>query len=340
MMIDVTICWYIVLMLLITGYAILDGFDLGVGILHLFARTDKQRRIHLNAIGPVWDGNEVWLVTAGGAFFAGFPAAYATLASAFYIPMLMLLMGLIFRACAIEFRSKHPSTLWRNCWDSSFSLASIIIAISLGMILGHLIQGIPLDQDYEIIREEFNFFQPFPFLTGLLAISLFAMHGSLYLLMKTEEPEHEKIRRLVMPCIGLFMGLYILTTFCTLIYMPHMTKPFYQYPWLIFIPVVGILAVCNIPRQIQRRCDFRAFFSSSLSIVSLLAIYALGQFPYLIRSSLASNYSLHIYNASSSHKSLSILLLFVAIGIPFVLSYTFAVYWIFRGKVRLDSTSY
>lgn len=340
MHVDLPLCWYTVLMLLVTGYAILDGFDLGVGILHLFARDDRQRRIHLNAIGPVWDGNEVWLVTAGGAFFAGFPAAYATLASAFYLPMLLLLVGLIFRACAIEFRSKHPSAYWRTIWDILFSFSSVTIALGLGMVIGHLIQGIPLDSTGEVIRSQFYFLQPFPALVGVLAVALFAMHGCIYLLMKTQEPEHDRIRTLVNPCIIFFVICYGATTMATLVYMPHMAQPFKDQPLLFCIPLLGMLAIANIPRQVYYRRDFRAFLSSCISIGAFMGVYALGQFPYLIRSNLGPDQPLNIYTAASSSKSLSILLIFVMIGIPFVLSYTFAVYWIFRGKVRLDSMSY
>ena len=143
--------WFSIFVILLTGYAILDGFDLGVGMLHLFGGNDKERRLILNSIGPVWDGNAVWLVTAGGALFAGFPMVYATLCSAFYIPIMILLTGLIFRAVAIEFRSKQPMAWWRWSWDILFTLASLIISLALGIALGNLIIGIPLDNQGEFI---------------------------------------------------------------------------------------------------------------------------------------------------------------------------------------------
>lgn len=338
---DLAIAWYVVVMLLLAGYCILDGFDLGVGILHcLVGSEDYQRRIHLNAIGPVWDGNEVWLVTAGGALFAGFPEAYATLASTFYMPILLLLVGLIFRACAIEFRSKNPSPIWRKTWDISFSVSSTVIALGLGMVLGHLIEGLPLDNEAQIVRSQFSFITPFSLLTGVLSVLLFAMHGCIYLLMKTEAQEHEAIRRWVNPCIIAFVMAYGTATMATLVYMPHMAEPFKEHPPLFLVPFLGMFAIANIPREVYHGRDFRAFLSSCASIVSLMSVFALGHFPYLVRTTLDSGVGLDIHNASGSELSLSILLTFVAIGVPFVLSYTFVIYWVFRGKVRLDSMSY
>lgn len=335
------LAWYCVLISLVAGYAILDGFDLGVGAIHLFAKTDRQRRVQLNAIGPVWDGNEVWLVTAGGALFAGFPEAYATLASAFYFPLLLLVMGLIFRASAIEFRSKHPSITWRSIWDTLFSLSSVAVAMGLGMVLGHLIEGIPLDDKAQLIRDQFEFIKPFPLLTGITVVALFAMHGSIYLLMKTEDPEQSEIKKLVGPCIAFFVTTYGMATMATLIFMPHMAEPFREQPLLFALPLLGMLAIANISREIFYRRVGRAFLSSCVSILSLMSIFALGQFPYLARSSLGPpSLSLSLVDAASSQKSLEILLVLVLIGIPFVIAYTAVIYWVFRGKVKLDSASY
>jgi cytochrome d ubiquinol oxidase subunit II len=301
---------------------------------------DYQRRIHLNSIGPVWDGNEVWLVTAGGALFAGFPEAYATLASTFYLPLVLLLVGLIFRACAIEFRSKNTNPGWRSTWDYLFSISSTIIAFALGMVLGHLIEGLPLDAQGQIVREQFAFITPFSLLTGALSVTVFAMHGCAYLLVKTEGEIHDNIREWINPCIIAFIMVYGIATMATLVYMPHMAEPFKQYPALFALPVLGMLAVANIPRQVFFKQDFRAFLSSCASIALLMSVFALGHFPYLVRSTLVGGTSLDIHNSSSSSLSLSILLTFVAIGIPFILSYTFVIYWVFRGKVKLDSMSY
>src|SRR3984957_10150598 len=165
---DLQFIWFTIFVILITGYAILDGFDLGVGMLHLFSKKDIERRLMLNTIGPVWDGNEVWLVTAGGALFAGFPDVYATLCSAFYMPVMILLSGLIFRAVAIEFRSKQPMAWWRWMWDLLFTLASFVIAMILGIILGNLIRGIPLDEYMEFTGDIYDLLNPYAILVGVL----------------------------------------------------------------------------------------------------------------------------------------------------------------------------
>src|SRR5262249_39738146 len=160
---------------LLTGYAILDGFDLGIGILHPLARTDEERRVFMNSIGPLWDGNEVWLVTFGGALFAAFPNAYATAFSAFYTPFMLLLFALIFRAVSMEFRSKHPSPAWRQFWDGSFCAASTLATLLFGVAVGNSILGIPIDASQEFTGRFLDFLRPYPLLVGALAIAVFAL---------------------------------------------------------------------------------------------------------------------------------------------------------------------
>lgn len=335
------VLWYVGFITLLTGYAILDGFDLGVGMLHLFSKKDEERRLMLNSIGPVWDGNEVWLVTAGGALFAGFPIVYATFASGFYIPLMALLGSLIFRAVAIEFRSKMTMSWWRWMWDILFSLASLFIAFGFGIVVGNLINGIPLDSSQEFAGTIFDFFHPYAFLVGLLTVLLFTMHGSIYLMMKTEGQFHDKMRAWVNPAIIAFIMCYAVTTFATLIYYPHMVEAIRNRPFFFVIALINMFAIANIPREIFHGRDMRAFLSSSLNIVCLLVLYAIGLFPNLIRASNDPEVlSLTIYNSSSSALTLKIMLLFAIIGVPIVIAYTSAIYYIFRGKVRLDSHSY
>lgn len=338
---DLEFIWFSVIVILLTGYAILDGFDLGVGMLHLFAKSDTERRLMLNSIGPVWDGNEVWLVTAGGALFAGFPDVYATFCSAFYAPIMILLSGIIFRAVAIEFRSKQPMAWWRWTWDVCFSIASLIIALILGVAMGNLIRGIPLDEHKEFIGSLGDLLHPYSLLIGLLTVALFAMHGSIYVLMKTEGELHDKLREWVNPCIILFIMCYAFATMATLIYMPHMTEAIKDRPIFFVIGLINMLAIANIPRLISKGRDYMAFAFSSLNIVCLMALYGIGTFPNVIRAINApETLSLTIFNSASSETTLEILLLIACIGVPMVLSYTFCIYWIFHGKVRLESTSY
>lgn len=332
--------WFAVFVVLLTGYAILDGFDLGVGMLHLFTKNDADRRLVLNSIGPVWDGNEVWFVTAGGALFAGFPDIYATLLSAFYVPVMILLGGIIFRAVSIEFRSKQPMAWWRRTWDVFFTLGSFIMSLALGIILGNLIQGIPVDENKEFIGSCRDLLNPYAFLVGCLTVVLFLMHGSIYLLIKTEGELHDRIRALAGTCIILYIVIYAVTTMATLIYMPHMAEEFHNRPYFFIIAIINLLAVANIPREIHLGRDVRAFISSCVNIMCLLALYAIGTYPDVIRAINNPEYSLTVYNSASSVLTLKILFVIALIGMPLVIAYTTAVYYIFRGKVKLHSTSY
>jgi len=338
---DLQVVWFVVVVVLLTGYSILDGFDLGVGMLHMLSKKDEERRLMLNSIGPVWDGNEVWLVTAGGALFAGFPDVYATLCSAFYLPLMFLLCGLIFRAVAIEFRSKQPMAWWRWMWDVFFSMASLMIAFALGVAMGNMIRGIPLNEQMEFTGELVDLVHPYTLLVGIMTTALFAMHGAIYILMKTEGELHEKLRQWINPSIIFFIICYATTTMATLIYMPHMSKAIQDRPIFFLIGLLNMLAIANIPREIQRGRDYLAFASSCVNIMCLMALYAIGTFPNIVRAINAPDQlSLTLYNASSSALTLKILVIIALIGMPLVIAYTFSVYWIFHGKVKLEATSY
>lgn len=334
------VIWFILIGILFTGYAILDGFDLGVGMLHLFSDTDTDRRIFLNAIGPVWDGNEVWLVTGGGALFAAFPEVYATAFSAFYTPFMLLLAALIFRAVAIEFRSKQEGKRWRRNWDSAFAVSSFLIAFLMGVALGNIITGMPIGADKEFKGTTLGLLSPYALLTGLTTVALFMMHGCIYLLLKTEGALRETIRGWVNNTIIFFVICYAATTMATLIYYPFMAELFKQHPVLFLFGVLNMLAIANIPREIHNNREFTAFLSSGASIAALLALFALGLFPNFIPSTINPQYNLTLYNASASQGTLKTMLYIAIAGLPFVLAYTISIYWIFRGKVKLDKMSY
>ncbi|MEL6276420.1 MAG: cytochrome d ubiquinol oxidase subunit II, partial [Bacteroidota bacterium] len=203
--IDYPTLWFLVIGALFSGYAILDGFDLGAGAWHLFLRKEKSRRIALNAVGPVWDGNEVWLVIGGGALFAGFPEVYATLFSAMYIPLMLFLAFLIFRAISIEFRSKEPMKWWRQTWDVLYSVSSITLALALGVVLGNVLQGMPLDSDFEFTGSWLSFINPYALLVGVTVLSLFMVHGAIYLALKTEGRLFAKIALMLRRSIFVFI---------------------------------------------------------------------------------------------------------------------------------------
>ncbi|AFH48133.1 Cytochrome bd-I oxidase subunit II [Ignavibacterium album JCM 16511] len=337
---DLNTIWFILIGLLLTGYAILDGFDLGIGALHLLVKKDIDRRIMLNSIGPVWDGNEVWLVTGGGALFAAFPHVYATVFSGFYNAIIMLLFMLIFRAVAIEFRSKRPMKWWRQMWDFAFSVASILIAFLMGVALGNIITGIPLDANKEYIGTFWNMINPYTVLVGITTVALFMMHGSIYGVLKTEGELNQRLKGWVNNSIIFFVICYVTTTMATLIYFPNMAKHFKDFPPLFALALINMLAIANIPREIHHGREFMAFLSSAASIASLLALFAVGIFPNIVLSNPNPEFSLTIYNAASSQKTLTIMLIIAAIGVPFVLAYTISIYWIFRGKVKLTNMSY
>ncbi len=338
--IDYPTLWFMVVGGLFSGYAILDGFDLGAGAWHLFFKKEKSRRIALNAVGPVWDGNEVWLVIGGGALFAGFPVMYAQLFSSMYIPFMLFLLFLIFRAISIEFRSKEEMKWWRTTWDISYSVSSIMMAALLGVVLGNVLMGMPLDERFILQGSWLQFLNPYALMVGVSTLALCMMHGGIYLLMKTEGRLYVKIYLLLRGAIIFFIVSFGLVTLYTLIYLPHLTDRFAENPALFIVPVLGFLSIANIPRLITKRKFLQAFIFSSLTIAFLLATVAIELYPTLIRSTLDPANSLTVYNAAASEKSLGIMLLIAVIGTPMVLGYTIFVYRTFRGKVQLDETSY
>jgi len=338
--IDYPTLWFLVLGAAFSGYAILDGFDLGAGALHLFFKKDVSRRIALNAVGPVWDGNEVWLVIGGGVLFAGFPVMYGTLLSAMYIPFMLFLLFIILRAIAIEFRSKEEMKWWRSTWDIIYSIASIMLAICLGIVLGNILQGMPLDENYEYLGNWISFFNVYSLLTGLTVLALMTLHGGIYLCLKTEGRLFETIERLVKYAIIAFVILFIGLSLYSLIYFPHLSDRFRERPYLFIVPVLGVLSIANIPRLVSKRKFLRAFIFSSSTFAFLLLTVAIELYPQLLFATNEAKNSITIYNASSSDKSLGIMLSFVAIGVPLIAGYTYFVYSAFWGKVNLDETSY
>jgi len=337
---DLNTIWFILIAILLIGYAILDGFDLGVGSLHLLVKNDNERRTLINSIGPVWDGNEVWLVTGGGALFAAFPDVYASVFSGFYTAFMLLLFVLIFRAVAIEFRSKQEAKWWRQMWDVLFSIASIFIAFLMGVALGNIVTGVPIGADKEYAGSFFGLIKPYTILVGITTVALFMMHGAIYLVMKTDGEIQARVKRWVNNTIIFFVICYVSTTMATLIYYPHMIQHFKSEPALFILALLNMLAIANIPREIYHGREFWAFISSSASIAALMALFAAGIFPNIVISTINPEFSLTIYNAASSQKTLNTMLIIAIIGMPFVIGYTVTIYWIFRGKVKLDKMSY
>lgn len=337
---DLNTIWFFLVGVLFTGYAILDGFDLGIGALHLLTKTDLERRLMINSIGPVWDGNEVWLVTGGGALFAAFPEVYATSFSGFYLAMMLLLFGLIFRAVAIEFRSKQPGMAWRRFWDISFSVSSILSSLLIGVALGNIAWGIPLDGRHEFVGSFIGLLNPYAILIGITTVALFMMHGAIYGVMKTEGELQQKLRGWVRSTMIFFIICYVVSSLATLLYVPHMSENVRNNPVLFIIPVLNVLAIANIPREIHHGREGRAFISSCAAMALLLLLFGIDMYPNLILSNPDPVNSLTIYNGASSAGTLETMLIIAILGMPLVLAYTISIYWVFRGKVRLDESSY
>lgn len=333
--------WFLVVGGLFSGYAILDGFDFGAGAWHLFFKKEESRRIALNAIGPVWDGNEVWLVIGGGALFAGFPVFYATLFSALYIPFMLFLLFIILRAISIEFRGKEPMAWWRKTWDVIYSISSIVLALLLGIVLGNVLRGLPLDAAHEYTGGVLlEFLNPYALMVGFTTLGLFMTHGAIYLLLKTEGRLYAKIALLLRRGIIFFVLAFVITTLYTLVYLPHLSDGFRSNQWMFVLPVLAVLSIANVPRLARKQRFGQAFLFTSLTISFLLMMVAVELFPTLLRSTSDPANSITVYNAAASDKSLGIMLTIAAIGTPLVLGYTFFVYRTFRGKVKLDEHSY
>lgn len=337
---DIHIFWFFLMGVLLTGYAILDGFDFGVGMLHPLARSDEERRLVMNSIGPLWDGNEVWLVTFGGALFAAFPVAYAASFSGFYVPFTLLLFALIFRAVSLEFRSKRQHRHWRGFWDWAFFAASLLAALLFGIAVGNAVQGVPLGPDHQFVGGTLDLLTPYPILVGVMVVATFAMHGAIYLYLKTEGELQERIHGWMWRTFGLFLVTYLLTTIYTLILVPHATENFREIPLAWVVVVLNILAVANVPRAIHKGKPFAAFLSSAAAIAALSFLFGMAIFPNMLVSSIDPAYNLTLYNAASSEKTLRIMRLIAFIGMPFVIAYTTVIYWVFRGKVKLGTHSY
>lgn len=338
---SLNVIWFLLFVIIITGYLILDGFDMGVGILHPFvADGDQERRVSLNSIGPIWDGNEVWLVLGGGVLFAAFPIVYASLFSGFYTAMMLVLLFLILRTVAIEFRSKHEGEGWRSAWDFIFFLGSAGLALLLGVAFGNIVSGVPLDQQGNInINSVFALLHPFALLMGATTIALLALHGAVYLDLKTTEDIQERVHTWIPWLMGLFAILAAITVFF-MFRNNYQPVAVYAQIWPLIFPFIGLLAFVGLYLMVRRKQEFWAFVCSAALIAFALFSVGIGLFPNLLVSTIDSAYNLTLYNAASHENTLTVMLIIALIGMPFVLLYTVGVYYIFRGKVRVEADSY
>ena len=336
---DLAAIWFLLVGVLLVGYAILDGFDLGVGSLHLLvARTDDERRTLMTSIGPVWDGNEVWLLTAGGALFAAFPLVYATVFSGFYIALMLVLFALIFRAVALEFRGQLASAGWRRAWDVAFFLGSLLPALLFGVALGNIARGLPLDASGSYTGGLLGLLDPFTLLVGLTGLAMLVMQGSIWLVVKTEGRVHARARIAAFSALTVFGVLWVVTTVASRAAAPHLWDAYGAgAAWL--VPAVFLVALLAVPVLLRLGRAGLAFVASSVAIGALFGILGIGLYPTIVPSTGAGT-PLTLDNASSSDLTLGAMLVIALIGMPLVLAYTAFVYHRFRGKTRLDEAGH
>lgn len=334
-MITLQITWFLLIGLLLTVYAILDGFDLGLGFWHLFARKDEERRMLIQSVGPVWDGNEVWLLTGGGAIFAAFPPVYATVFSGFYLALMLLLLALIFRAVSVEFRSKVESPGWRKAWDLAFSLGSSLAALLFGVALGNLLRGLPLDAEGNFTGSFFTLLNPYALLIGAVGFCMLLTHGALYVALKTGGELETRARGWARTAWYFYLGLFVLASVVTIAAMPGLLDNYLHSPILFGIPVLALSFIVLLGVFVIKGNPRRAFLFSALSIVGLMTTAGASLFPRFVPTLGAPELSLTAFNASSSELTLTTMLILALIGMPIVITYTVWVHKKFAYKINL-----
>ncbi len=343
--------WYLLIAFMLATYSVLDGFDFGAGIVHLFvAKTDDERRSVLGAIGPVWDGNEVWLLASGGVLFFAFPRAYAVSFSGLYLPLMMVLWLLVLRGIAIEFRSKVDHPLWRTGFDGLFAFASTVMALVLGVALGNVVRGVPVDETGWFHEDLFTNLEPtgarlgaidlYTALVGVFAAVVLAAHGATYLVWKTTGEVHARAARLARGLWLVVLGLGALLTVATAATQPAHFASFARRPWLFPLPAVAIAAGALAPRAIAAGKEGRAFALSSAFIALLLVATVGTLYPLLLRSTVDPRFSLDAFNASSPRATLVIGLFVWFPAILLAIGYFVYLYRSFRGKVRAEDQHY
>lgn len=337
---DLNIIWFLLIAVLIGGYAMLDGFDFGVGILHLFTKDENEKRININAIAPVWDGNEVWLLTGGGALFAAFPIVYATVFSGFYLALMLLLVALIARAVSMEFRGKVDSPAWRKVWDWCFGLGSLLPAVLFGVAIGNILRGIPINSEGMFTGSFLGLLNPYSVLIGVLSAVLFTMHGGIFLLLKSESEQKERIKNLLPKLWVAYVVIYLLATLYSIFEAKFLFAGVLGNPLFFVLLLILLASIVYIPVGVKTEKYGRAFIASSAAVLMMVGLIAVSLFPRLVPSITDLNNSLTIYNASSTPRTLETMLYIALIGMPLVIGYTIFIYRVFKGKVVLNHDSY
>ncbi|RDV84885.1 cytochrome d ubiquinol oxidase subunit II [Ammonifex thiophilus] len=331
---ELNVLWFILIAVLFAGYFFLEGFDYGVGVLVPFlGRTDTERRILLNTFGPFWDGNEVWLITAGGALFAAFPHWYATLFSGFYLALFLILVALILRAVALEFRHLDESPGWRRFWDGALCFGSFLPSLLWGVAFANLLKGVPINAEKQFVGTFFDLLSPYTLVGGLALLFLFLMHGALFVALRTEGELEDRAKKYASPLAVLAMGwvgLFLLLSLRVVAGKPLALA--------LFLLVLALLGGSYGASRANR--SGWAFALGGLSIVFLTFGFFSALFPRVMVSSLNPDWSLTVYNASSSPYTLKVMTVVALLLVPVVLLYQGWTYWIFRKRVTIKDLHY
>jgi len=334
--------WFFLVAFLLTGYVVLDGFDLGAGVLYPFiARTEDEKRVVRASIGPVWDGNEVWLVTGAGAVFAAFPMVYAMTFSGFYLAIMLVLFGLILRAVSLEFR--HRDSSWTRVWDGAFFLGSLLPSILVGCALGNVIRGVPMDTNGDYTGTFLQLLNPYSLLVAVTGLFLIVTHGAAWVALKSEPGAlHDRAvacRRLT---FWVFAVLAVATSAATIVTVSRASDNVFGRPlgWF-FLVVLAVALVYTILQMMKEGGELRSFLGSAVTIIALAGIAAVGNFPEIVPArGTPPQTSLTVTNASSGHLTLEVMLIVALIGCPIVLAYTAILYRTFRGKTKASDAEY
>ena len=338
--------WFCLVAIMIAAYVVLDGFDLGAGAVHfLVAKTDAERRLVVRSIGPVWDGNEVWLLAAGGTLYFAFPALYASGFSGFYLPLMIVLWLLILRGISIEFREKVDSPVWVKFWDVVFAAASLLLAVFYGAALGNVVRGVPLNEKgyfFEALWTNFRLgtdtgiLDWYTILVGLAALTTLSLHGALWLSLKTEGPVHDRSQRSARAAWWVLLLFTILVTVVTFFVQPQVLKNLSNHPAGYVFPLLALTGLAGTGWFITRKDDLRSFLASCLYIVGMLTSVVFGLYPLVLPASTSPAYSLTIYNAKAADYGLRVGLVWWIFGMALVTGYFVYVYRHFAGKVKLE----
>lgn len=326
--------WFLLFGVLIIGYAVLDGFDLGVGTLSLFTRDARQRGQHMETIAPVWDGNEVWLLTGGGALFAAFPPVYATVFSGFYVPLYLFLAALIARAVSIEFRHKIGSPGWQRAWDLAFGLGSLVPALLCGVVVGNGLRGLPIDAQGAYTGSLVGLLNPYALLTGALGLAMFLTHGTLYLALKAEGDLGERMARLAPRLWIAWVVLWVAQVVATFFVSPFLFQGLFKSPVFWVAALLALACLLYVPLACGTGKRGAAFLASSVAIGAQVFLAGVSLFPRIVPSRTDLAYSLTIHNSSATPRSLTAALIIAVVGMPIVIAYTVFIYRVFKGRVR------